>query len=204
MPSSPHQGRRRTPLALGRRLLVVDDDENTRASLRGILEAEGYVVEESGDGAEALERLRVGPPPSLVLTDLEMPRVGGVALAEAMKRDDKLAGIPVVVPALGPWSGREPEQEAASPPSSLSTEIRPPRASKVPLAIARPSPTPRRPALFACQQRSKTCGSVSGEMPWPVSPTEKRWLPSALRTATLTRPPAAVNLIASPSRFGSH
>jgi two-component system, NtrC family, response regulator HydG len=61
------------------RVLVVDDDPGIRYTLREILESEGLEVSEAGDGAEALAAFDASPVP-LVLTDLRMPRLDGMAL----------------------------------------------------------------------------------------------------------------------------
>jgi DNA-binding NtrC family response regulator len=65
------------------RVLVVDDDPGVRYTLREILEAEGLLVDEAADGAEALRRFEASPAP-LVLTDLRMPGLDGLALLRAL------------------------------------------------------------------------------------------------------------------------
>jgi DNA-binding NtrC family response regulator len=65
------------------RVLVVDDDPGVRYTLREILAAEGLEVVEAADGVEALERFAASPAP-LVLTDLRMPRLDGMALLERL------------------------------------------------------------------------------------------------------------------------
>ena len=65
------------------RILVVDDDEGVRYTLRGVLEDEGYEVEEAVDGEEALARIDEGF--HLVLTDLRMPRRDGLSLLRALR-----------------------------------------------------------------------------------------------------------------------
>ncbi|HUL59290.1 MAG TPA: sigma-54 dependent transcriptional regulator, partial [Anaeromyxobacteraceae bacterium] len=70
--------------ATGRpRVLVVDDDAGIRYTLREILEQEGLSVEEAEDGAAALARFAAAPAP-LVITDLRMPRLDGMALLRAV------------------------------------------------------------------------------------------------------------------------
>ena len=54
------------------RVLVVDDDETMRAIARHLLEESGYEVEEAGSGRDALARLRAGPLPEYLATDLKM------------------------------------------------------------------------------------------------------------------------------------
>jgi len=65
------------------RVLVVDDDAGIRYTLREILEQEGLSVEEAEDGAAALARFAAAPAP-LVITDLRMPRLDGMALLRAV------------------------------------------------------------------------------------------------------------------------
>jgi two-component system chemotaxis sensor kinase CheA len=70
------------------RILVVDDALTIRELQRSILERAGYEVTTAADGEDALRRLTEHPP-DLVLTDIEMPRMDGFALTEAIRaRDD--------------------------------------------------------------------------------------------------------------------
>lgn len=78
-------------------LLVVEDDRDLREVLAESLRLEGYEVVEATDGADALERLRGGVHPTLVILDLVMPRMDGRQLLAAMRMDADLAGIPVVL-----------------------------------------------------------------------------------------------------------
>lgn len=61
-----------------------------------VLQAEGYAVEQAANGAEALERLKSLPAPSLVLLDLMMPVMNGWRFLELVN-DGQPAHIPVVV-----------------------------------------------------------------------------------------------------------
>ncbi|NMO18290.1 response regulator [Pyxidicoccus fallax] len=79
-------------------LLVVDDDLDIRDALQDVFELEGYAVLLAADGLEALTQLRqVETPPHLILLDLMMPRMDGFAFREALRRDESLSGIPVLV-----------------------------------------------------------------------------------------------------------
>jgi len=64
------------------RLLVVDDDPNTRAGLRDLLSLMGYHIEEAGSGHEALSLLE-SEPYDLVILDMRMPGMDGI---ETMQR----------------------------------------------------------------------------------------------------------------------
>lgn len=69
--------------ARGETVLLVEDDEDVRLAVRDMLSVAGYAVQEACDGMDALERLRtMTSPPSLVLTDVMMPRMTGPQLAK--------------------------------------------------------------------------------------------------------------------------
>lgn len=73
-------------------VLVADDDEAIRETIRYILEEAGYRVREAADGLEALAILRRMPCPRVVLLDLMMPRLDGVSVLHAVTSDPALAG----------------------------------------------------------------------------------------------------------------
>jgi two-component system chemotaxis sensor kinase CheA len=77
-------------------ILVVDDSLTTRTLEKSVLEAHGYQVVVAVDGVEALNHLRTESV-GLVISDLEMPRLDGFGLLEEMKRDPRLAAIPVII-----------------------------------------------------------------------------------------------------------
>src|SRR3954471_6637072 len=78
-------------------VLVVDDDFDIREALSDVLASEGYSVVTAADGGESLERLRAGVRPAVMLLDLMMPRVSGVEVIDALRKDESLRQIPVVV-----------------------------------------------------------------------------------------------------------
>jgi len=68
-------------------VLLVEDEEALRSIGKEILEAYGYTVIVAGDGVEALEIVRGGSEPiHLVMTDVLMPRMGGIELAEELSK----------------------------------------------------------------------------------------------------------------------
>ncbi|MGH7383338.1 MAG: response regulator [Candidatus Methylomirabilales bacterium] len=76
-----------------RRILVVEDDEDMRENLRRILTLAGYQVHLARDGAEAITVLQTQPF-HLVLTDMLMPRMGGLELLGEIRRLGR--SLPVV------------------------------------------------------------------------------------------------------------
>ena len=67
------------------RILVVDDDRAVRFTLRGTLEDAGYQVDEAPDGGSALAKLTAEGGYQLVLTDLRMPGMDGLALLDHVR-----------------------------------------------------------------------------------------------------------------------
>ncbi len=80
-----------------RRVLVADDEVINRELLEAILSL-NYDVDTASNGEEAMEMLRAAKEPySLLLLDLLMPKMSGFEVLEAVKSDDKLREIPIIV-----------------------------------------------------------------------------------------------------------
>ena len=77
-------------------VLVVDDSITVRRVTQRLLQREGYRVTLAADGLQALERLQ-DERPTLVLSDIEMPRMDGFDLLRNIRADHKLEGLPVVM-----------------------------------------------------------------------------------------------------------
>jgi CheY-like chemotaxis protein len=67
------------------RILVVDDDDNMRGLIRTILERRGHVVSEARNGLEGLARCDETRP-DLIVTDVVMPGIGGLAMLSELQR----------------------------------------------------------------------------------------------------------------------
>jgi CheY-like chemotaxis protein len=78
-------------------ILVVDDDRNIRETLADVLRYAGYRVELAENGERALEIIRRGPLPAVVLLDLMMPVMSGWEFLELAEQDETLRTLPVVV-----------------------------------------------------------------------------------------------------------
>jgi CheY-like chemotaxis protein len=79
------------------RILIVEDDRDTRDALLQVLNLEGYEAVGASDGKEALIVLRTSAPPQLILLDLMMPVMDGWQFREEQLQDPQLADIPVLV-----------------------------------------------------------------------------------------------------------
>lgn len=84
-------------MTASRPILIVDDDTDLRETLGEVLAEEGYEAHLCENGRIALDCLRGGERPALILLDLMMPEMNGWQFREEQLRDARLAGIPVVV-----------------------------------------------------------------------------------------------------------
>lgn len=78
-------------------ILLVEDDEDMRESLRLILERRGFEVQTAAHGQEALACIDRARPPCLILLDLMMPVMDGWAVCAHLRADPDLARVPVVL-----------------------------------------------------------------------------------------------------------
>ncbi len=80
----------------GRRVLVADDDPEVRWFYVELLRRAGGIVYEASDGLGAMDMARVDPP-DVILADILMPGLDGLGLCEAVRREPRLDGVPVVL-----------------------------------------------------------------------------------------------------------
>jgi type IV pilus assembly protein PilB len=78
------------------RVLVADDDPQMRRLIRNVLQREGFEVVEAEDGLDALERLEQETV-SLVLLDVDMPRLDGLGVLEELRAQMRTASLPVII-----------------------------------------------------------------------------------------------------------
>jgi PAS domain S-box-containing protein len=89
------------------RILVVEDNADTAALLRDLLEAEGYEVETAATGEAAFEALAVAPDVDLMVLDLMLPGMSGYEVIERLRAQPELSDLPILVlSALGSASAR--------------------------------------------------------------------------------------------------
>lgn len=88
-------------------VLIVDDDQEFREALVELLRSEGFQVETATSGLQALDKLRWGLLPCVVLLDLQMGVMTGWDFRAEQRRDPKLAEIPVIAMTAGYWKDRD-------------------------------------------------------------------------------------------------
>ncbi len=75
---------------MAKMIMIVDDSQTMIMSLRATLEMNGFKVETAHDGLQALNKLKSGVKPDLIITDINMPNMGGI---EFIKNARTLAGL---------------------------------------------------------------------------------------------------------------
>ena len=78
-------------------ILTVDDSAFIRKLLRVTLSGQGFDVAEAEDGIAALEWLAANQRPDLMITDINMPRMDGFGLVEAVRAEPRHDGMPILV-----------------------------------------------------------------------------------------------------------
>lgn len=78
-----------------KRILIVEDKATSRELLRNILEPRGYEVIEAVDGIDGLDKASTHQP-HLILLDLHMPRLDGMEVLQALRRDQRFQSTPVI------------------------------------------------------------------------------------------------------------
>jgi CheY-like chemotaxis protein len=97
-------------IALGKKILIVDDDKFLLNIFISGFKQEGFDVKTAGDGQEAWDIIQGGFLPDIVFTGILMPRMTGFYLVRKMQADPKLASIPV---AIFSHRGRPEDKETA-------------------------------------------------------------------------------------------
>jgi len=77
-------------------ILTVDDSRTMRDMLRMALAEAGYNVLQAEDGVHGLEVLQTAMP-DVIVTDINMPKMDGFGLIEAVRKDSRHRGVPILV-----------------------------------------------------------------------------------------------------------
>ena len=93
-----------------KKIMVVDDSATIRMSLKNTLTNAGLEVVQASDGEEALKMLQDGTKPDLIITDINMPKMGGLELIKNVRKLPGLRFVPIL--ALTTESAQEKRDEA--------------------------------------------------------------------------------------------
>jgi two-component system chemotaxis response regulator CheY len=82
---------------MAKKILVVDDSRTVRQQLGGLLTEAGYEVVQAADGVEGVETISAMPDLSLVICDVNMPKMNGVDMLTLVKQDPRNAKLQVLM-----------------------------------------------------------------------------------------------------------
>jgi len=80
---------------MSKKILIVEDSEDTRDFMKLLLESYGYEVIEAADGIEALDKFK-NHQPDLILMDISLPNVGGLTVTKAFRELDATGNLPII------------------------------------------------------------------------------------------------------------
>jgi CheY-like chemotaxis protein len=125
---------------MGTRVLLAEDEALIALSLADLLEAEGHEVVLAPDGADALAAARrLGDALGVLVTDLNMPRLGGEDLIRELRAERP--GLPVVVvTGSAPFGGEEGLRRHAGGDGPLVLLLKPPDYAELAAALRRATP----------------------------------------------------------------
>lgn len=81
---------------MGKKILIIDDDRVIQDSLQELFTDAGYVVHLAADGVSGFE-LIIREKPDIIVTDILLPRMHGIALCEKIRGNDDLRNIPIIL-----------------------------------------------------------------------------------------------------------
>ena len=80
---------------MSKKILIVDDNQDSRELVAKVLKNKGYQTTEVADGEEALERA-VSEKPDLILLDISIPKIDGYEIARRLKSQEEFRDIPII------------------------------------------------------------------------------------------------------------
>ena len=105
------------------RILVIEDDQITRELIELYLRREGHAVESFEDGQRALDHA-LAAPPDLVISDLNLPGLGGFAILSALRADARTKSVKVVLMSASFEPGQAVPPGAKQADAIMSKHIR--------------------------------------------------------------------------------
>lgn len=81
---------------MAKTIFLVDDSITMRMSVKATLELNGFNVETANDGVQALAKFKAGNKPDMIITDINMPNMGGLELIEKVRALPGFRFIPIL------------------------------------------------------------------------------------------------------------
>jgi two-component system chemotaxis response regulator CheY len=82
---------------MGKKILIVDDSRTIRQQVGFTLTKEGFEVVEAEDGQDGLNKLQANTDISMVVSDVNMPNMGGLEMVEAIRQIEQFKFLPIIM-----------------------------------------------------------------------------------------------------------
>lgn len=82
---------------MGRKILIVDDSKTIRQQVSFTLAKGGYEVIEAEDGQIGFDTLKSNSDIAMVISDVNMPNMGGIEMVETISRDSSIPSVPIIM-----------------------------------------------------------------------------------------------------------
>ncbi|WP_432574008.1 response regulator [Kineococcus sp. SYSU DK005] len=105
-------------------VMLVDDSPTMLMSIKSVLTKAGISVETAGDGQEALDRIKAGLKPNLVISDVNMPRLDGISFVREARRAG-LRFTPILMLTTESEQSKRDEAKAAGATGWLVKPVQP-------------------------------------------------------------------------------
>lgn len=111
-------------------ILTVDDSASIRMTTRIALSGAGYQVTEAVDGADGLAKARAGSF-DMIVTDLNMPNMNGLAMIQALRASPAHTGIPIIFLTTESDAGMKAQAKAAGATGWITKPFDPEQLVKI-------------------------------------------------------------------------
>ena len=82
---------------MGKKILIVDDSRTIRQQVGFTLTKEGFEVVEAEDGQDGLNKLQANADISMIVSDVNMPNMGGLEMVEAIRQIEQFKFLPIIM-----------------------------------------------------------------------------------------------------------
>jgi two-component system chemotaxis response regulator CheY len=82
---------------MGKKILIVDDSRTIRQQVGFTLTKEGFEVVEAEDGQDGLNKLQANADVSMIVSDVNMPNMGGLEMVEAIRQIEQFKFLPIIM-----------------------------------------------------------------------------------------------------------
>jgi two-component system, chemotaxis family, chemotaxis protein CheY len=106
-------------------VLLVDDSRTMLMSISAVLTKSGYTVETANDGTDGLAKVKAGLKPSVILTDLHMPKMDGITFIREVRKAPGVRFTPILMLTTESQQSKRAEAKAAGATGWIVKPVQP-------------------------------------------------------------------------------